>query len=209
MEQRIEKIASMPQLELNEIDRYKDIYWKEIEPANANLSSNEKLELATISYAMEQIKSLEVTGIIIWLVVVAFQFLVGFKGRSWVLNSLEKRGFDLIDNIHAHTKDAVLAELAKKDNFKINDNSNGFQSTRNIKEDFTPKTNLDKAIVSEGTENPIENDSRLPHADIRKEPPAFYSYKNVIIKHNFITYWVGSRPFDSSNEAEKFIDSTI
>ncbi len=114
MESKIEKIVSMSQKELNEIDRYKDIYWQEIEPANKNIPVNDKLELATIHYATEQVKNLEVTGFGVWVVVIAFQLLVGFKGRVWVLSKLEKRGFELVDKIQAHTKDAVLAELPKR-----------------------------------------------------------------------------------------------
>lgn len=119
MGSKIEKIVSLPQNELNEIDRYKEIYWQEIEPANKDLPVEDKLELATIAYATEQVKQLELTGIGIWLVVVAFQFLVGFKGRAWVLTNLEKRGFDLVEKVQAHTKDAVLAELAKRNNDKV------------------------------------------------------------------------------------------
>jgi len=123
IESKVEKIVSLPQNELNEIDRYKDIYWQEIEPANKDLPDNDKLELATIAYATEQVKNLEIAGFGIWLVVVAFQFLVGFKGRAWVLSNLEKRGFDLVEKVQAHTKDAVLAELSKRNNDKVAGNT--------------------------------------------------------------------------------------
>lgn len=119
MESKIEKIVGMSQKDLNDIDRYKDIYWQEIEPANKDLPASKKLELATIAYAAEQVKALEVTSFLIWLPVIAFQFLVGFKGRAWVLINLEKRGFEIGDKVQAHTKDAVLAELSKRSNGKV------------------------------------------------------------------------------------------
>jgi len=47
----------------------------------------------------------------------------------------------------------------------------------------------------------------IPHASFKKDPPNFFSYRNVIIKHNFLTYWVGEKSFNSAQEAKYFIDS--
>jgi FOG: Ankyrin repeat len=65
------------------------------------------------SFAEEQVKYLDIASFVIWIPIVFFQFLVGFKGRQWVLNNLKKRGFELEAKIEAHTKDSVVTELTK------------------------------------------------------------------------------------------------
>lgn len=69
---------------------------------------------ATFAYALEQIKDLEVISYLIWTPAIALQILIGFNGRGWVIRSLTRRGFELTDTLQAHTKDAVLAQLARK-----------------------------------------------------------------------------------------------
>ena len=99
--------------------------------------------------------------------------------------------------------------------YRVQSMKDEIEITKEITEDVAPRRNSGEAPEKKKTialEKPtmsLENESRLSHADRRKEPPAFYSYKDVIIKHNFITYWVGARSFGSAKEAESFIDSKV
>ncbi|AKO53503.1 hypothetical protein ABA45_14665 [Marinobacter psychrophilus] len=42
--------------------------------------------------------------------------------------------------------------------------------------------------------------------DKRNDPPHSFTYNDVVTKHNFITYWVEGRSFDSAQEAKTFVD---
>lgn len=70
-------------------------------------------EPVTITYSSERTKNLEVISILIWIPSIALQLFIGFKGKEWVITSLKQRGFELKQKVHACTKDAVLAEIAK------------------------------------------------------------------------------------------------
>lgn len=63
----------------------------------------------------------------------------------------------------------------------------------------------DAALRRKVIETPKEE--KISHASFKKNPPNFFSYNNVIIKHNFLTYWVGEKSFNSAQEAKVFIDS--
>jgi len=61
----------------------------------------------------------------------------------------------------------------------------------------------DEIDIMEGI---VEEAAKQVARDKRNDPPHSFIYKNVVIKHNFITYWVDGRPFDSAQEAKTFID---
>lgn len=61
----------------------------------------------------------------------------------------------------------------------------------------------DDIEIMEGISEEAERQSALEKSN---EPPHAFIYKGVTIKHNFITYWVGGRSFDSAQDAKDFID---
>ncbi|MCP4114096.1 MAG: DUF2628 domain-containing protein [Desulfobacteraceae bacterium] len=72
--------------------------------------------MATFTIVFAQKISITISreiAIILWVLGISLNLLVGFRGRRWVLNSLERRGFDLQEIVVAYNKDAVLAELEK------------------------------------------------------------------------------------------------
>ena len=114
IDSKINSILYTSQEVLNEVPRYKDIYWQLVNPNYESLSTNEKLAKATTIYAEEQAKAYEVLASLIFIILFGFKILIGCKGRQWLLNSLKNRGFDQVAFMDAHNKDAVIAILAKE-----------------------------------------------------------------------------------------------
>lgn len=89
-------------------------------------------------YTHEQSNIYEYLAFLFLFSIVVLHFIVGFKGRSWVLTNLSKRGFEINEVIQAHSKDAVLAKLEKVKQGSVQEQS--FSSSDKLKNKDIPPT---------------------------------------------------------------------
>lgn len=68
--------------------------------------------LSFIEAGFEKQKSLAGIVLVLWLEIGVYIF-VGVKGNEWCVSNLQKRGFHLVETLHAETPDAAIGKVTK------------------------------------------------------------------------------------------------
>ena len=68
--------------------------------------------LSFIEAGFEKQKSFAGIVLVLWLEIGVYIF-VGVKGNEWCVSNLQKRGFHLVETLHAETPDAAIGKVTK------------------------------------------------------------------------------------------------
>ena len=113
--EKIDKIMTMPDQEIANKEQFKRIYHRNLKPVEEYESEARKWELARSAYAQKATELRTVIITLLFFMVVACHLIIGYKGNAWLRFNLEKRGFSLIDEAQAQSKDQFIAYLYSKE----------------------------------------------------------------------------------------------